>query len=50
MTESLGEIIAAGKELGYTDQSLRDYVKEQQDRLRDERVSLRKKRRKERTD
>lgn len=41
--DSLSIIIAAGKELGFTDQELKDYVKELQDRLRDKRVLLRKK-------
>lgn len=41
--DSLSIIIAAGKELGFTDQELKDYVKELQDRLRDKRVFLRKK-------
>lgn len=45
---SLSEIIVAGKELGYTDQELKDYVKEQQDRLRDERILLREKEKEER--
>lgn len=47
-SESLSEIIAAGKELGYTDQELKDYVKEQQDRLRDERILLREREKEER--
>lgn len=47
-SESLSEIIAAGKELGYTDQELKDYVKEQQDRLRDERILLREREKDER--
>ena len=47
-TDNLEAIIAAGKELGYTDQDLRDYVKEQQDRLRDERVALRQREKEER--
>lgn len=41
--DSLSIIIAAGKELGFTDQELKDYVKELQDRLRDKRVLLREK-------
>lgn len=47
-SESLSEIIAAGKKLGYTDQELKDYVKEQQDRLRDERILLRERERRKR--
>lgn len=47
-SESLSEIIAAGKELGYTDEELKDYVKEQQDRLRDERILLRERERRKR--
>lgn len=46
-TENLSEIIAAGKELEYEDESLREYVKEQQDRLRDERLALREKEKEE---
>lgn len=45
--DSLSIIIAAGKELGFTDQELKDYVKELQDRLRDKRVLLRKKEKKQ---
>lgn len=41
--DSLSIIIAAGKELGFTDQELKDYVKELQDRLRDKTVLLREK-------
>lgn len=41
--DSLSIIIAAGKELGFTDQELKDYVKELQDRLRDKRILLREK-------
>lgn len=41
--DSLSIIIAAGKELDFTDQELKDYVKELQDRLRDKRVLLREK-------
>ena len=47
-TDNIEAIIAAGKDLGYTDQGLRDYVKEQQDRLRDERVALREREKEER--
>lgn len=43
--DSLSIIIAAGKELDFTDQELKDYVKELQDRLRDKRVLLREKER-----
>lgn len=45
--DTLSIIIAAGKELGYTDQELKDYVKELQDRLRDKRVLLREKEKEE---
>lgn len=41
-------IITAGKLLGYNDQEFKDYVKEQQDRLRDKRVLLREKEKEER--
>lgn len=47
-SESLSEIIAAGKELGYTDQGLKDNVKERQDRLRDERILERERERRKR--
>lgn len=43
--DSLSIIIAAGKELDFTDQELKDCVKELQDRLRDKRVLLREKER-----
>lgn len=36
--DSLSIIIAAEKELGYTDQELKDYVKELQDRFWDKNV------------
>ena len=37
----LEEIIANGKSLGYVDQDLKEFVKDQQDRLRDERAAKR---------
>ena len=41
MDKSLQELIAHGKSLGYTDKELQEFVKEQEDFLRDERAAAR---------
>ena len=40
---NLDELIQKGTSLGYDGQTLRDFVKDQQDRLRDERAAEREK-------
>ena len=41
MDKSLQELIAHGKSLGYADKELQEFVKEQQDFLRDKRAAAR---------